>query len=298
MRIFDAAQTAALLPTNKLVEALREVLRLHAAGAATAPPRTSMELPGGATLLLMPAATAELAITKIVTVHPANAIHGLPSVQAEVLVFDAATGRRLALLDGATVTARRTAAVSLLAAQLLAPRTDGLLLIVGAGAQARAHLHAFAEAFPLREVWIAARSVESAERLAAQARTLGLKASVAGNPTAVLPYASLIVTATTSATPVFEDTLFPPTFVAAVGAYRPDMAELPPALVRRARLYVDTLDGARQEAGDLLQAGVDWSTVTPLAAELPRPTGGPIVFKSVGHALWDLAAALAARTAF
>ncbi len=117
-------------------------------------------------------------------------------------------------------------------------------------------------------------------------------------PAPLLPYAALIVTATSSATPVIDDAVFPPTFIAAVGAYRPDMSELPPSLVQRARLFVDTLDGARDEAGDLLQAGVDWSTVTPLAAELERPDRGPVVFKSVGHALWDLAAALAARHAF
>ena len=257
-----------------------------------------MPLPDGGTLLLMPAATAELAITKLVTVHPTNASRGLPSVHADVLVFEAATGRRLALLDGATVTACRTAAVSLLAARMLAPRTDGLLLIVGAGAQARAHLHAFAAGLPLREVWIASRSHEHAEQLAAEARTLGLKASAAIAPAPLLPYAGLIVTATSSATPVIDDAVFQPTFIAAVGAYRPDMSELPPSLVQRARLFVDTLDGARDEAGDLLQAGVDWSTVTPLAAELERPDRGPVVFKSVGHALWDLAAALAARHAF
>jgi ornithine cyclodeaminase/alanine dehydrogenase-like protein (mu-crystallin family) len=86
------------------------------------------------------------------------------------------------------------------------------------------------------------------------------------------------------------------TLIAAIGAYTPAMAELPAGLVRRARLYVDTLEGARAEAGDLLQAQVDWATVTPLEAiaEQTRPTGGVIVFKSVGHALWDLAAARAA----
>ena len=71
------------------------------------------------------------------------------------------------------------------------------------------------------------------------------------------------------------------------------MAELPPALVRRAQLYVDTMEGAQAEAGDLLRADVDWQAVQPLHAALdaPRPAHGPIIFKSVGHALWDLAAA-------
>jgi len=82
-------------------------------------------------------------------------------------------------------------------------------------------------------------------------------------------------------------------FVAAVGAYTPQMAELPPDLVLRSRLFVDTVEGVRADGGDFIQAGVDWSRVTPLqdALDLPRPAAGPVIFKSVGHALWDLAAA-------
>ena len=82
-------------------------------------------------------------------------------------------------------------------------------------------------------------------------------------------------------------------FIAAVGAFRPDMAELPPALVRSAKLYVDTLEGAKTGAGDIIQAGVDWASVTALedALDTSPPVGGPVIFKSVGHALWDLAAA-------
>jgi ornithine cyclodeaminase len=108
----------------------------------------------------------------------------------------------------------------------------------------------------------------------------------------------LIVTATTSGVPVFADNVRSDAFVAAVGAFQPDRAELPSDLVRRARLYVDTCEGAAAEAGDLILAGVDWAAVTPLAMVLageraPRP-GAPIVFKSVGHALFDLAAAVVA----
>jgi ornithine cyclodeaminase len=82
-------------------------------------------------------------------------------------------------------------------------------------------------------------------------------------------------------------------FVGAIGAYTADMAELPPDLVRRSVVYVDTLEGTRSDAGDLIQAGVEWSSVTPLedALDLPRPQRGPVFYQSVGHALWDLAAA-------
>lgn len=261
---------------------------------AQAPPRLTAPLAAGGTLLLMPAADRRLAVTKLVTVHPRNAEQGLAVVQAELIVMEAATGRRLCVLDGATVTARRTAALSLLAAQLLAPNLDGPLLIVGAGTQARAHLEAFVEVLGIREVFISSRTPAHAERLAVYAGQLGASAAVAA-PRDVLDRATLIVTATTSSEPVLPSDVRPDAFVAAVGSYRPEMAELPRALVRRGQIYVDTLPGAQHEAGDLIQAGVDWSGVTALESILDdareREKSGPVLFKSVGHALWDLAAA-------
>ncbi|HEY0069437.1 MAG TPA: delta(1)-pyrroline-2-carboxylate reductase family protein, partial [Chloroflexia bacterium] len=121
----------------------------------------------------------------------------------------------------------------------------------------------------------------------------GLDARAVSDPGEVLARLGLIVTATTSTRPVLPSDVPDSAFIAAVGAYTPSMAELPPGLVHRSRLFVDTLEGAQAEAGDLIQAGVDWSQVTPLdqALDMERPESGPIVFKSVGHALWDLAAA-------
>jgi len=241
----------------------------------------------------MPATDDEITITKLVTVHAHNTAEGLPSVQAEVLVFDTRTGRRLLWLDGVTVTARRTAALSLLAAQMLAPNLAGPLLIVGAGTQGRTHLEAMTQGLGVRQVYIASRDLAHAEDLATYARSLGIDAQAVSRPADVLAQTPLIVTATTSATPVLPADLRSDAFVAAVGAFQPDRAELPPDLVRAARIFVDTLEGAKAEAGDLILAGVDWARVTSLeeAIALPRPLDGPVVFKSVGHALWDLAAA-------
>jgi ornithine cyclodeaminase len=167
---------------------------------------------------------------------------------------------------------------------------------VGAGVQAQAHLDAFAEVLGIRQVFITARTFAHAEALATWARNRGIEAEAVARPDAVLDRVRLIVTATTSSLPVLPDDVPEGAFIAAVGAYTPAMAELPASLVRRARLFVDTLEGAKAEAGDLLQAGVDWTTVTPLEAvtALERPAAGTIIFKSVGHALWDLAAARAA----
>lgn len=285
MRVFSALETARLLPYPELAGAIAEVLYDP---SVQAPERLVMPLPGGATLLLMPAADPQVTVTKLVTVHPSQN----PSVRAEVWVMRTPTGERVALLEGSVVTARRTAAVSLLAAQRLAPNPNGPLLIVGAGVQAWSHLEAFQAGLGVREVYVHSRTPQRSSALADHARTLGISAQVVENPLEILDRVSLIVTATTSSTPVLPEAVPDDAFIAAVGAYRPEMAELPPSLVRRARVFVDTLEGARAEAGDLIQAGVDWDQVRSLAQALESspPAQGPVLFKSVGHALWDLAA--------
>ncbi|MBY4897686.1 delta(1)-pyrroline-2-carboxylate reductase family protein [Cupriavidus sp. AU9028] len=306
--LLDADATAQRLPYPELALAIESMLAELREGTASAPARIALPVgspeAGEGTLLVMPARNAALAMTKNITVHPGNPMRGLPSILGEVVVADAHTGRRLAWLDGPTVTGRRTAAVSLLAAQRFAARADGELLIVGAGVQARTHLEAFAAGLPLRRVWLHSRTRSGAEALADHARTLDLQAEVVDAVAQVLPRVSMIVTVTSSRVPVLPDLdsglWRDHHFIAAVGAFRPEMAELPPQLCRHAasagRLLADTLAGIEDEAGDLLQAGIDWHDVQPfqqaiLRAEALRTgSGSPLVFKSVGYALWDLAA--------
>ena len=298
MHIHDATDTARLLPYSGLADAIAEVLRARKDGLTQAPRRVHMPLASGGVLLIMPAADATLAITKLVTVHPANPDEGLPTIQGEVVVMDAATGERLGILDGPTLTARRTAAVSLLAARLLAPKQPdgpGALLVVGAGVQALGHLEAFHEGFGVEEVFLCSKGGVSAGRLADHARSLGMRATVVPKPEQALDKVSLVITATTSREPVLPEDAPEHLFIAAIGSFTPDMAELPPGLVRRARLYVDVADGALSEGGDLVRARITPDMVTPLEDVLdgsaPAPETGPVVFKSVGHALFDLAAA-------
>ncbi len=303
MEILDARETASRLPYGALADAIRELAlaRRASPGDLRAPPRQALPLPGGGVLLVMPASDGEVAITKLVTVHPGNAGRGRPTIQGEVVVMDATTGERLGLLDGAAVTARRTAALSLLAARTLAARSEGPLLVVGAGTQGRSHLEAFVEDLGVSKVFIASRNPENAEALAEHASGLGVEAAAVGEPGEALGDAGLVVTATTSREPVLPETVPEGTFVAAVGSFEPEAAELPPGLISRSAVVVDTLEAAKEEAGDLIQAerkgAFDWSDATELGDALhttDRPAG-TVVFKSVGHALWDLAAA---RTAF
>lgn len=294
LRILDAAQTAAALPYGPLVDALAAMMRRRKAGRTLSPERLVIPLDSG-TLLVMPATDGEYASTKLVTVHADNPRRGLPSLLGEVVLMRADTGVRLAMFDGPTLTARRTAALSVLGARTFAPAAKGPMLIVGAGAQARGHLEAFAETVGVTRVTIASRTFAKAEALAAHARTLGLDADATIDPMPALARSTIIVTATTSMTPVFTDRVRDDAFVAAVGAYRPEMCELPKALLARSAIFVDDLAGARHEAGDLLQAGIGWERVRAiedvLAEPADAPPAGPIVFKTVGQALWDLAAA-------
>lgn len=301
MEILSPEETAARLPYAELVESIREVALARREGGMQAPPRTAMPLPKGGILLVMPASDGETSITKLVTVHPENAGCGLPTIQGEVIVMEAATGTRLGLLDGATVTARRTAALSLLAAKELAPHPEGPLLIVGAGTQARAHMEAFHEGLGVSRVFLASRTRERATTLAEHAATLGMEVRVVDSPEQALDKVKLVVTATTSREPVLTEKVSEDVFIAAVGSFEPETAEIPTALVSRSSVVVDTLDGAKEEAGDLIQAkeigAFDWKRAILLEKALSEPTqpDGPIIFKSVGDASWDLAAA---RTAF
>jgi ornithine cyclodeaminase len=261
------------------------------------PPRLVQPLPGGGSLFVMPALDGRIAITKLISYSPANAGTGRPAIQGDVVVFDIATGERRLVLDGPTVTARRTAAVSLLAAQALAPNPHGPLLIVGAGVQGRAHLEAFAAGLDVKEVRIASRSAASAQALAAHARTLGLQAEVIADPDAALADCPLVVTCTPASGVVLRARPRPDAFIAAVGAFTPRMVELAPELCRdlaaRGTVVVDTRD-ADHEAGDLLQAGLDvtrFATLQDVLMKQKDRSRGPVLFKSCGWTGWDLAAA-------
>ncbi|MBG9388258.1 delta(1)-pyrroline-2-carboxylate reductase family protein [Caenimonas aquaedulcis] len=292
--LLDAAMTAARLPYPALAE---EIRRLLADASVQVPERLVQPLAGGGSLFVMPACDSRIAIAKLITFTPANAGSGRAAIQGDVAVFDVATGARIGLLDGPTVTARRTAAVSLLAAQHLAPSAAGPLLVVGAGAQGRAHVEAFAQGLGVREVAIASRSAASAQALSAHARTLGLAARVVEDPHAALADCPLVVTCTPANAVVLRARPRDDAFIAAVGAFTPAMVELDAGMCRdmaqRGRVVVDTRD-AQHEAGDLIQAGLDVSSFPTLGEVLrdAAPAGrGPVLFKSCGWAGWDLAAA-------
>ena len=305
--IFSPAQTAAALPYARLAKAMEDLL--HDA-TVHVPPRIVQPLHDGGSLFVMPAADRKVAITKLISFIPSNSKRGLPTIQGDIVVFDAVSGQRLCVLDGPTVTARRTAAVSLLAAQQCAPRRSasepGPLLVVGAGVQGRAHLEAFHAGLGVQEVGIASRSPASVQALVQHAQSLGMRAHAVQDPNAVLADYPWVVSATPAQAVVLTAHPCADAFVAAVGAFTPRMVEWSPEVCQHladtGTLVVDTRD-ADHEAGDLLQAGLavpslptlaDVLLQTPVwlqAASAHKGLTGPVFFKSCGWAGWDLAAA-------
>ena len=297
-RTLNAQQTADALPWTGLVNEIELLLQDTTVNipARLVQPLVS-HLGQSSTLFVMPAADSHTAITKLITFTPANAGTSRPTIQGDVIVFDIASGQRRLVLDGPTVTARRTAAVSVLAAQRLARDTCGPLLLVGAGVQGKAHLEAFAAVVGTRQVMIASGSAQSANKLVRHAETLGLQAQVVTNADAALASCPLVVTCTPANSIVLNAIPRYDAFVCAVGAFTPSMAELSPGLCQHmaahGTVWLDTAD-ARHEAGDLLQAGLDMQAMATLGNVVRKNTAkptGPVLFKSCGWAGWDLAAA-------
>ena len=294
--LLNPEQTAARLPWAPLVD---EIEALLTDASVSVPPRTVLPMAAGAFLFAMPGCDARTAMTKLITFTPANMGTGRPTIQGDVTVFDVASGERPLILDGPTVTARRTAAVSALAARWLAPDLNGPMLIVGAGVQGQAHIEVFAAALGVTQFRIASRRRASAEALAEHARGLGLQAEVVDDADAALADCPLAATCTPASEVVLRAAPCADAFIAAVGAFTPQMVEIDAELCRRiaaqGRIVVDSRD-AGHEAGDLLQAGLDVDAMPALAdivraQQTARAEGGPVLFKSCGWAGWDLAAA-------
>ncbi|SHI57035.1 ornithine cyclodeaminase [Roseomonas rosea] len=253
------------------------------------------------TLLLMPAWQAgRYTGVKIVHVAPGHA----PAVHAAYLLSDAASGAPLALLDGGALTDRRTAAASVLAARYLARPESRRLMLLGSGKVAHALAQAYRTAFPIESISVWSREAANAERLAARLRAEGHPAQAVADPDPA--EADIISSATLSHAPLIPGaTVRPGTHVDLVGAFRADMRESDAALLARATLVVDTRAGALAEAGDVVQAIAEGAFGPEhVAAELAdlcrgvhpgrRDPGEVTVFKSVGWAGEDLAAAIQA----
>ena len=299
LRLIGAEELRARLPMAAAVDALHEAFRTLDPEAG--PLRTEVETPRGS-LLLMPAFGERGVGVKLVTLTPANPGRGFPFINASYVLFDAETQSPEAIIDGTALTALRTAAVSGLATRHLAREDASLLVVFGAGVQARSHLEAMCTVRPVTHLIVVSRSPAAAEALVQEGVDRGLEAR-RGDARAVAD-ADLICTCTTSEEPLFDGSVVRPgAHVNAVGSHRPESRELDTETVRRGRLVVETRAAALAEAGDLLIPMAE-GTIQPqhVAADLTETVrGAPVrrspddvtVFKSVGIAFEDLVVARA-----
>lgn len=297
-RTFDAHATAALLGYPQLLRVLHETIIEYGAGRIVSPERLSIPMQEGGLMLSMPSSAEDIAIHKLVNVCPSNRKRQLPTIHGQVIACDAHTGEMLFVLDGPTVTGRRTAAVTVLGIQTLHVKAPREILIIGTGKQAANHAEALAVTFPEARLFAKGVSQARAEEFVERTRPVApnLAALVGdGIPDSV----DVVITLTTSKLPVYTEPARPGRLVVGVGAFTPDAAEIAKATVDGSFVVVDDPVGARHEAGDLIQAGVDWNSVAPLAKALAGELSpnAPILFKSVGCAAWDLAACRVAREA-
>jgi ornithine cyclodeaminase len=300
--VLSAADAAAALSMEGAIAAQREAFGQLAAGQAVIPLRAVLPVAGGTTLF-MPGylrASGVLGL-KVVSVMPGNPARDLPAVPGATLLLDDETGLPVALLDAAYLTALRTAAGSGLATDLLAPPDAHVLAVFGAGAQARQHIRAIRAVRPIREVRIVSRREERSRALASE--LTGVDVRTGDDPGAAVAGAQVVVTATNSASPVFPGAaLDVGAHVCAIGAYTPQTREVDEEVVCRARIVVDTREGALSEAGDLLipmergllrEGDIDAELGELVNGERPPGNlGRPVTFyKSVGNAAQDLATA-------
>ena len=285
MEYLDEEKVRRLLRSDELIAAMRRVLAEFSAGQWKQPLRGVLAQHGGF-FGVMPASGDSMGI-KMVTFYPNNAGTELPTHMAVIALFDPKTGEPLALMDGRYITEMRTAAVSAVATDALAAPDAKVLALLGAGVQAQAHLEVLPHVRRFEEIWVWNHRPEKAQRFAEQhgIKAMALDEAVRG--------ADVVVTATSAREPVLKgEWLKPGAHVNAVGASRPDWRELDDAAMRNV-VIVDSYEGARNEAGDVILSGA-----TPFAelGEVLNGTkhvepGATTIFKSLGMAVEDVAAA-------
>ncbi len=306
LTIVDDQQVTALTPWPALIDAIRDAFRQ----GGVSPVRHHHSIPGNdrgdITLLLMPAwnQNGDFGI-KLATIAPSNAALGHPTLHGAYVLFSGATGIPRAILDAGVLTARRTAAASALASRYLSRPDSKTLLMIGTGRVARQLIAAHCSVRPIEEVRIWGRDATHAEDAAEQSsRETGISCVCVPDVETGASGADIISSATPSEQPLLlGGWVGLGTHVDLVGAYKPTMCEADAELIRKAdQVFVDTVEGAKDEAGDLIQAvqagtfsfdevAGDMYHMSSRGVSLRNDSNEITLFKSVGSALQDLAAA-------
>lgn len=305
MLVLNKKELEALLPMEEVIDVLESGFREVKEGRCVVPVRFHLALEEyQGQFLFMPAFLPALrqAGTKIVSVFPQNVSKGKPTIYATYLLNDPTTGELLALMEGATLTGIRTGGASGLATKYLARQEARVLGVIGTGFQSFFQVRAVQAVRPIEEV----RAYDlDPKRLQDFCQKLSPLTRVhpASDPAEVVRKSDILVTATTSTTPVFSgEDLKPGTHINAIGAFRPDMRETDDATILRAKIVVDTYEGCLSEAGDLLipmaEGKLKKEAIYGDLGDLVtgrkkgRESDGEItLFKSVGFAMEDVVTA-------
>lgn len=300
----------AVLSMDDLIGAMEGALDQFSAGGVRQPLRSIMDVGDGHAFYgVMPAfITQPPALgTKLVSVYHSNAAHGLPSHLATIVLLDPETGALQAIMDGRYITEARTAAVSAASAKHLAKPGARVLAVLGSGVQARSHIDALTRVRAIADIRVWGRNPERVRTLLRELNDAPpqghTRLEAAASPEAAADGADIIALVTASREPVLTRAMVAAgAHVCAVGACRPDQREMDTALVRDARVFVDSRAGALAEAGDIVIPIKDGAfDASHLAGELGDLFGGRIpgrrndteitIFKSLGMAVEDVAAA-------
>lgn len=304
---FNASDVKGFLPWRTLIDSLNEIFRYGCHMPLRHHHTVHVPSQADGTLLLMPAWIEDQFVgVKLANVFPDNCHHQEPSVSAAYLLSSAKTGRFLAFMDGGELTARRTAAASVLAAGRLASKNASQHLMVGTGRLSGNVIQAYAATFNLERFRIWGRNYKKCLETAEALKALGIPVEAlpeSGLDQAVAE-ADIISTATLSQQPLIHgDLLKAGAHVDLIGGFTPFMREADDDVIRKSSIFVDTREGAIQESGDImvpLQAGV--ISESDIQADLYELCRGQhpgrqseqeiTLFKSVGAACEDLAAAI------
>ena len=280
------------LQMTDLIPAMEKALIDFSAGRVTQPVRSVIPVDVAAAtgfLGLMPALTPDGLGLKAVTFYPSNAERGIPTHMATIFLVDPQTGTPLAIMDGRLITEMRTAAVSAAATKLLAAPDAKILAILGSGVQARSHFEALQLVRQFDEIRIWSPTFEHAKQFAEEIGGTAMSAEQA------VRSADVIVTVTSSKIPVLKgEWLKTGCHVNAIGACRPDWRELDDEAIQKAVVFVDSREGAMKESGDVILSGakIYAELGEALARKVPSRAGETTIFKSLGMAVEDIAAAM------
>jgi len=317
LKVLNGDEIRRAVTMLQAIQAVEEAFIQFSSGKAVLPLRTPItpDLSAG-TSLFMPAYLPSLEAlgTKVISIFPGNIARGLPTIHALVLMLDAKTGIPRGLLDGAALTALRTGAASGVATKYLSRPDAAVVAVFGAGIQGRSQLEAMCAVRHITKAFIwdplPERASAFSREMASRGNPVPHEIRVAASPLEAVIAADIICTATTSSTPVFNDSdVKPGTHINAIGSYEPHVQEIPAETVRRAKVVVDSIEAALAETGDLiipLKAGL--FTRGMIHGEIGQVASGEIagrestdevtLFKSVGLAVQDMAAGhLALRAA-